>query len=87
MKASESKIKKNPSRFSSSYFCLCGDPKHLSFVEVKSSTFKTKCFLYNILAQKVEIGSLQKALFPIGVFFVKRHISVVHLFSSEKASE
>ena len=75
------------SRFSSSYFWLCGDPKHQSFVEVRSSMFKVKCFLYNIPAQKVEIGSLQKAFFPIGVwFFVKRHISVVHLFSSEKAS-
>ena len=38
-------------------------------------------------AQKVEVGSLQKAFFPIGDwFFATRHISVVHLFSSEKAS-
>ena len=67
MKAWESKIKKLPSKFSSSYFCLCGDPKHQSFVEVRSSIFKVKCGLYNIPAQKVEIGSLQKAFFPIGV--------------------
>ena len=38
----------------------------------------------------MEIGSLQKTLFPTVVsnlsFLVKKHISVAHLFPSEKVS-
>ena len=86
MKASESKNKKLQSRFSSSYFCLCGDP-NIHLLLKWGALYLVKCFLYNMPAQKVEIGSLQKAFFPIGDWlFVKLHISVVHLFSSEKAS-